>query len=212
MERRKRQAIKVFDDWRIEVSHNLISLAVRDAGNAGILPVIRDRIKQSRQSVFSFTTYDEVYEGKLLHALDVDDRCLRAPKHDVGVRMIMLHFPGNPQSQRIAAANGAEAEEIEREVLEVRRSIFAEVSVAVLILDRPEPVIVEAIQIQNLRLQASLLEHRRQGQDAKRRMLRDGANGISLGNFRVVKVVGRRRTNKTYFHDLCSPPFLVNCG
>src|SRR5215471_13525088 len=122
--------------------------------------------------------------------------------------MPSFEFAGNADGQRIAAANSAQAKEIKLPVSEPASGEAAKIRFRspFCLMRRLQPLVVDAIEVHNLRLKALFFQDGGKAEDADRRKLAHDASCIHFAHGPVTQLVGRGRTNETNFHGS-----LLNC-
>jgi hypothetical protein len=197
----KWQGIQVRDQGRSRVAHYVFMLAKGDAWDRRKSAVSRECIHKRREGLLGFTAHNQVNKRIGAHGWDIDNGRLGATQHDYRFRMCALDLSGDAQRYGVTAANGAEAEKVEAIKIasgEVRSGKAAKIgSSAIRTL---QPTIVNAIEVDNFRLQAFGLKHGGKAKDADRRKFAHDAGCIRFGHGPVIELVGRGGTDKANFH------------
>src|SRR5262249_45817760 len=135
--------------------------------------------------------------GKGAQRRNMEDRGLGTAQYDRGLRMRSLDLCSDAKSQRITAANSAEAKEIEITASEVSAGKAAKISFVSIRVS--QPTVVDTIEVHDLRLEAFCLQHGGKTKDADRSKLAHDASCVPFAHG-AVQLVGRGRTDEADFH------------
>src|SRR5579859_6318115 len=116
--------------------------------------------------------------------------------------MRSLNFSGDAKRYGVTAANRTEAEKIEIASGEKRPGKAAKVAFRIALARSRllQPVVINAIQVYDFRLQAFGLKHGGKTQDADRRKLAHDARCFRFAHGTAIELVGCGRTDETNFH------------
>jgi hypothetical protein len=197
----KWQGVQVRDQGRSRVAHYVFMLAKCDTRDCRKSAVSRERIHKRREGLLGLAAHHQVNKRIGAHRWDIDNGRLGATQHDRGLRMRSLDLSGDAQRYGVTAANGAEAEKVEAIKIasgEVRSGKAAKISFIAIRI--PEPLIVNAIEVHNFRLQAFGLKHGGKAKDADRRKLAHDPGCFYFAHGPLIELVGCRRTDETNLH------------
>src|SRR5262249_54244400 len=107
------QGVEVRDQGGVGIADDLAVLPERDAGKRGERPAGGQSVDQIGKRLLRFTADDEVNPREGAHCGDIDDGCLRAAQDHQRLWMRSFDLGGDPNSQRIAAANRTESTKVE---------------------------------------------------------------------------------------------------
>ena len=111
---RRGQLIQIFDQWRIAISPNLArKRAIRKARDVVEAAGIVQFVQQQRQGLLRLSPQDEINKRKCSKSRPVDHRRLWATQDYGAPRPQGFQSTSDPDRQRIAAADGAEADHVE---------------------------------------------------------------------------------------------------
>src|SRR2546425_5373682 len=112
--------------------------------------------------------------------------------------MRSLDLSGDAKRQRVAAANRTEAKEVEIAAGEVGSGKTAKIT-SILLRCVP-PIVIDAIEVHNFRLQALRFQHGGKAEDADRGKLAHDASRLLFAHHLTMELVSRGRTDETNFH------------
>ena len=115
--------------------------------------------------------------------------------------MRSLHLGGDAKRYGITAANRTEAEKVKVARGEVISGKTAKISFSAASIGSLQPTVVDAIKIDDFRLQAFGLKHGGKAQNADRRKLAHNAGRFCFVHGTAIKLVGRGSTDETNLHD-----------
>ena len=109
-----------------------------------------------------------------------------------------LDLSGNAKRQRVAAANRTEAKKVKITAGEVGSGKIAKINF--ILLRFLPPIVVNAIEVYNFRLQAFCFQHGGKAEDADRGKLAHNASCLHFVHRPVIELVGRGRTDEADSH------------
>src|SRR6478672_12286238 len=114
--------------------------------------------------------------------------------------MRSLDLGGDAERHGVTAANRTEAKKNEVAAGEVIPGKTAKIGFSVASIRLLQPIVVNAIQVHDFRLQAFGLKHGGKAQYADRRKLAHDAGRFRFAHNTAIELIGRGRADETNFH------------
>src|SRR5262249_20077773 len=173
------------------------TLAKGESRNCSEVTIAVQSVHKVRKGLFRFAANHQVNEWIGLHSGDVHHRCLRPTQCDHRFWMQPLDFRGNAKGKRVAAAYRTEAKEIGFGRSKARSGKAAEI--AFFPIQMLPTFVIDAIQVDDFRLEALGFQDSGEAQDTDRGKLAHDASRVRFAH-RPVELVGRGRTDQADVH------------
>jgi hypothetical protein len=187
------QLVQVQHDRSVRVSNDLPSSPERDSRNEVQPAVPGESAQQLGECFFGLASHNEVHKTEGPQRLDIDHRGLRAAQDDGGLRVRVLHLPGDPDGERIRAADRAEPENTARLGLQLAGDKGAKIDP---LFRASKILVIQPVQIDDPGYNSALFEHGGQGQDADGGMFRNQTNAFVLCQLPVFQIGCRWGTDQ----------------